>query len=145
MSYSADKKPGELTALTSLATDDVFIVGDTSDVSEVAKHITKANLITDLGASLGGINRTVVVTSGDVTAGATAKTDYVYKLAGLHTVTLPTAVGNTNQYDISNLHSANNSIATTSSQTIHGSSAPITIVPNQALTLQSDGTNWIIK
>ena len=51
MSYSADKKPGELTALTSLATDDVFVVGDTSDASEVAKGITKANLITDLGAS----------------------------------------------------------------------------------------------
>lgn len=51
MAYSADKKPGELTALTTLATDDVFVVGDTSDASEVAKGITKANLITDLGAS----------------------------------------------------------------------------------------------
>lgn len=51
MAYSADKKPGELTALTSLATDDVFVVGDTSDASEVAKGITKANLITDLGSS----------------------------------------------------------------------------------------------
>ena len=91
------------------------------------------------------ITRTVVVTSGNVTAGSTHSTDYVYKLAGLHTVTLPTAVGNTNQYDIINLHSANNSIATTSSQTIHGTSAPITIVPNQSLTLQSDGTNWMIK
>ena len=145
MAYAADKKPGELTALTSLATDDVFVVGDTSDASEVAKYITKANLITDLTTSFGAINRTVVVTSGNVTAGSTAKTDYVYKVAGLHTVTLPTAVGNTNQYDIVNLHSANNSIATTSSQTIHGTSAPITIVPNQSLTLQSDGTNWIIK
>lgn len=51
MAYSADKKPGELTALTSLATDDVFVVGDTSDASEVAKYITKANLITDFGAT----------------------------------------------------------------------------------------------
>jgi hypothetical protein len=51
MAYSADKKPGELTALTSLATDDVFVVGDTSDASEVAKGITKANLITDLSTS----------------------------------------------------------------------------------------------
>lgn len=51
MSYASDKKPGELTALTSLATDDVFVVGDTSDASEVAKGITKANLITDLGSS----------------------------------------------------------------------------------------------
>lgn len=51
MAYLADKKPGELTALTSLATDDVIIVGDTSDASEVAKGITKANLITDLTTS----------------------------------------------------------------------------------------------
>jgi hypothetical protein len=51
MAYSADRKPGELTALTSLAVDDVFVVGDTSDASEVAKHITKANLLTDLGAT----------------------------------------------------------------------------------------------
>ena len=51
MAYSADKKPGELTTLTSLATDDVFVVGDASDASEVAKGITKANLITDLTTS----------------------------------------------------------------------------------------------
>lgn len=51
MAYAANKKPGELTALTSLATDDVFVVGDTSDTSEVAKGITKANLLTDLGAT----------------------------------------------------------------------------------------------
>lgn len=51
MAYAADKKPGELTALTVLATDDVFVVGDTSDASEVAKGITKANLITDLSSS----------------------------------------------------------------------------------------------
>ena len=48
MAYVSDKGPGELTALTSLATDDVFVVGDTSDASEVAKGITKANLVTDL-------------------------------------------------------------------------------------------------
>jgi hypothetical protein len=51
MAYSADRKPGELTALTTLATDDVFVVGDTSDTSEVAKGITKANLLTDLGTT----------------------------------------------------------------------------------------------
>lgn len=51
MAYSADRKPLELTALTSLATDDTFVVGDTSDVSEVAKSITKADLITDLSTN----------------------------------------------------------------------------------------------
>ena len=47
MAYSADRKPLELTALTALASDDTIIVGDTSDTSEVAKAITKANFITD--------------------------------------------------------------------------------------------------
>ncbi len=51
MSYSSNKEPADLTALTTLATDDTFVVGDTSDTSEVAKVITKANLITDLTTS----------------------------------------------------------------------------------------------
>lgn len=51
MAYSADQKPSGLTAITTLATDDTFIVGDTSDTTEVVKTITKANLITDLSSS----------------------------------------------------------------------------------------------
>jgi len=53
MAYAADKKPLELTALTTLASDDLIIVGDTSDATEVAKAITKANLITTLGVGSG--------------------------------------------------------------------------------------------
>ena len=49
MTYVSDKEPLGLSALTSLATDDTIIVGDTSDTSEVVKSITKANLKTDLG------------------------------------------------------------------------------------------------
>jgi hypothetical protein len=102
-------------------------------------------IVSATGSGGGGINRTIIITSGNVTAGANADTDYVYKVVGAHTVTLPTAVSNTNQYDIVNLHTANISLATTSSQTIHGTTAPITLIPSQSLTLQSDGTNWIIK
>ena len=51
MAYNADKKPLDLTPLTSLATDDTFIVGDTSDTSEVVKTIAKSALITDLSTS----------------------------------------------------------------------------------------------
>lgn len=72
MAYSADKKPGELTALTSLATDDVFVVGDTSDASEVAKGITKANLITDLNASLTPALATTVTTNANLTGHVTS-------------------------------------------------------------------------
>lgn len=72
MSYASDKKPGELTALTSLATDDVFVVGDASDASEVAKGITKANLITDLNASLTPALATTVTTNANLTGHITS-------------------------------------------------------------------------
>jgi hypothetical protein len=143
MAYSADRKPGELTALTTLAADDVFIVGDTTDASEVAKHITKANLITDLSTSLGGINRSVVVTSGDVTAGSTAKTDYIYIIAGAHTISLPAASGNTNRYTFKNNHSANVTVDTAGVETIDGA-ASISLAPEESVGIMSDGTNFNI-
>ena len=68
MAYASDKKPGELTALTSLATDDVFVVGDTSDVSEVAKGITKANLEADLVPAVA----TTVTTNANLTGHVTS-------------------------------------------------------------------------
>jgi len=196
MAYASDKKPLELTALTSLATDDTFVVGDTSDTSEVAKAITKADLITDLTTSFAtaaqananhsgdatgataltlatvnsnvgtftlatvtvnakglvtaassgvgggsGITRSVTVTSGNTSAGSTAAVDYVYLIAGAHTITLPTAVGNTNLYTIKNNHSASVSLATTSSQTVDGVTSP-SLVPEQSLQIISNGTNW---
>lgn len=52
MAYDEDKKPLELTALTTLATDDRVIVGDTSDTSEVAKAITYANLLTQVQSAV---------------------------------------------------------------------------------------------
>lgn len=96
------------------------------------------------GGGGGGISRIVVITSGNVIAGATASTDYVYLVAGAHTVTLPTAVGNTNLYKIKNNHSANITIDTTSSQTIDGTTS-ISIAPEESVDLISDGTNWRIQ
>lgn len=48
MAYTSDKKPLELTELTTLASGDGFVVGDADDATEVAKYITKANLEADL-------------------------------------------------------------------------------------------------
>lgn len=89
------------------------------------------------------IKRTVVTTSGNVTAGSTAKTDYVYLVAGAHTVTLPTAVSNTNRYTIKNGHSANITVDTTSSQTIDGTTT-ISIAPDESVDIISNNTNWRI-
>lgn len=88
-----------------------------------------------------GITRTVVVTSGDVTAAAEAATDYVYLVAGAHTLIMPTAASNTNRYTIKNNHSANITIDTTSTETIDGADT-VVLAPEESIDLVSDTTNW---
>lgn len=70
MAYTSDSKPLELTELTSLATDDTIIVGDTSDTSEVVKYITKTNLLSDFGATFAPLSHTHATT--DITSGTFA-------------------------------------------------------------------------
>lgn len=89
-----------------------------------------------------GITRSITVTSGSFTAGATANTDYAYLLAGAHVPTLPTAVGNTNRYTFKNNHSANITFLTTSSQTIDGGA--LVLGPQEAVDLVSNNANWFI-
>ena len=90
----------------------------------------------------GGITRTVVVTSGNVTAGAAANTDYVYLISAAHTVTLPTAVGNTNRYTLKNNHTSPVALAFTSGQTADGGG--ITLAPLSSVDLISTNSNWSI-
>lgn len=89
-----------------------------------------------------GITRSIVVTSGNVSAGAMASTDYVYLIAGAHTVTLPTAVSNTNRYTIKNNHSASVALAFTGAETADGGG--VTLAPQASVDLISNGTNWSI-
>jgi hypothetical protein len=85
------------------------------------------------------------IISTNTAAGSAASTDYVYLVSGTTTLTLPTAVGNTNLYSIKRVGTGVVSIATTSSQTIDGSSSPITInVQYVSITVVSDGANWNI-
>lgn len=51
MAYSSNKTPAELSELSSLATNDTLIVGDTSDTAEVVKKITAENLYIDIASS----------------------------------------------------------------------------------------------
>jgi hypothetical protein len=89
--------------------------------------------------------RSVNVVSLDITAGNTAGTDYVYLVSGTTTITLPTAVGNTNRYSIKRSGTGVVSIATTSGQTIDGSSSPINInVQYVSIDIISNGTDWEI-
>lgn len=119
-----------------------------SQVSELDCSFTsaKSNAGTDtiVGSSGGsGITRSVNSISANTTAGAVALKDYVYICTGStgYTLTLPTAVGNTNRYTVKNGSTANQTLATTSAQTVDGS-ASATLTPNTSLDLISDGTNW---
>lgn len=92
----------------------------------------------------GGTSRTIASISTNTIAGATAGTDYVYFVSGTTTVTLPTAVGNTNMYTIKRVGTNTVTINTTSSQTIDGSLTASLTVQYTSLSLLSDGANWNI-
>jgi hypothetical protein len=116
--------------------------GNSLKVLRVNAGETDYELATISGGS--GITRSINIgQSGSVSAGATASTDYVYIFTGLGTLTLPTAVGNTNQYTVKNSHSANITVDFTSGQNADGSTS-ITIVPNQSLDFISNNSNYII-
>lgn len=94
-----------------------------------------------------GISRSISSIATNTTAGATSSTDYVYFVTGTTTLTLPTAVGNTNRYTIVHKDTNTLTIATTSGQTIaFYPAAPATTATVTAqgtvVELFSDGTNW---
>ena len=77
MAYNSDKKPLELDELTSLANDDTFVVGDSSDTSKVVKRISKSNLLTQLQND---INTSGV--PGDVVGPASATDNAIARFDG---------------------------------------------------------------
>ena len=98
---------------------------------------------TTVAASGGaGITRSIVSVSTNLTAAAAAATDYVYILTGNYTLTLPTAVGNTNKYVVKNRHTSSVALAFNGSETADGGG--ITLSANSSVDLVSDGSNWVI-
>lgn len=99
-----------------------------------------------IAGSAAGITRNVSSTSTSASAGSTALTDYViYASGATTTITLPTAVGNTNRYTIMRTGTSTVAIATTSSQTINGAASPLNLTVQYAsVDLISDGSNWFI-
>ena len=94
------------------------------------------------GAS--GITRNVtILTSSTITASFSASTDYVYVCNGICVITMPTAVGNTNRYTFKNV-TGTDTLNTTSSQTIDGSTSIQLLTDNQSVDLISNGSNWLI-
>lgn len=117
---------------------DYVLISDASDSGNLKKV-----LASDLTGGGSGITRSVTVTSGNVSAGSTAATDYVYFVAGAHTVSLPAASGNTNLYTIKNNHSANITVDTVGAETLDGT-ASISLAPEESVQIISDGTNYFI-
>lgn len=113
--------------------------GSTNDV------LTIAGGIPSWAPTSGGITRSINTISSPTTAGAALLTDYIYKVTGATTLTLPTAVGNTNLYTVKNAGTNAVSIATTSGQTIDGRASPLILqFANSSVDLISDNANWRI-
>ena len=148
MAYTTDKEPLDLTAKTTPVDADVVIVGDSADASEVAKKTTWANIKATLKTyfdtlyapvGVGGITRSVSSIATPTTAGATASTDYVYNVTNT-TLTLPTAVGNTNKYTVKCI-SGTCVVDGAGVETIDGT-ATITIQVEDSVDLISNNTEW---
>lgn len=90
----------------------------------------------------GGVNRSISTISTSDNAGSAADTDYVYFVTGLTTLTLPTAVGNTNLYTIKRIGTDVVTIGAQGGEFIDGSGSIPLNVQYQAVTLISDGINW---
>lgn len=88
-----------------------------------------------------GITRSIIAISSATTAGDASMTDYVYLVSNTTTLTLPTAVSNTNLYTVKNVGTGIVTVNTTSSQTIDGS-ATSTLSSNQVRGYISDNSNW---
>lgn len=123
------------TEVTAVGTDYVLI-SDTSDSGNL-KKVLASDL---MGAGGTGITRSVATIAIDTNAGATALTDYVYFVTGTTTLTLPTAVGNTNRYTIKSI-SGTTTVDGNGVETIDGS-ANIVIANEDSVDLISNNTEW---
>lgn len=132
-----------------------FAVGKAGDILLGGSAGTATFVLTSAGAGApavwspasgaGGITRSVNTISTATGAGSTAATDYVYFVSGTTTLTLPTAVGNTNQYTVKRTDATLvTTIATTSAQTIDGASTFTLSTQYESVSLISNGSNWLI-
>jgi len=93
------------------------------------------------GGGSAGITRSITSISTNTVAGSTSLVDYVYIVSAGATLTLPTAVSNTNAYEVTNSGATNITVNTTSSQTINGNLSML-ISPNSSRKFYSDNSNW---
>lgn len=95
---------------------------------------------TSSGGGAGGITRSVSNVLVNATAGAVALTDYVFFITGTVTLTLPTAIANTNMYTIKCI-SGIATVACNGVEKIDGAST-IQIAVEDSVDLISNNTEW---
>lgn len=88
--------------------------------------------------SLKSVNYTAVGTQSECILGNAA--------GGAITITLPTAVSNTNSYTVKKIDASVNTvtIATTASQTIDGGATAVLRIRYASIDVVSDGSNWFV-
>lgn len=134
---------GGNTSVLSTFTDINLIAGSGITISYSKNQTTKYTDVTITGSGSGsGIIREINNIAVNTAAGAVAGTDYVYNVSGTTTLTLPTAVGNTNLYSVKNVDTGIVTVATTGGQTIDGSASASLPIQYLEITLYSDGSNW---
>lgn len=90
----------------------------------------------------GGTSRIVNTITTNTTLAAASNTDYIYFVDNAVTATMPTAIGNENQYFIKAI-SSTALVDFSLGQTGDGSSS-LSLLENDSITLISDGANWRI-
>lgn len=125
-------------------TDINWKAGNNVTLTVVNNNQTKMVDVTVTASGGGGSVRSINNIAVDTAAGSTAGTDYVYLCTGTLTITLPTAVGNTNLYTIKNVGTGVITVATTSSQTIDGALTQVMPVQFTSIDVISDTANWNI-
>jgi hypothetical protein len=119
----------------------------TSDDGPVYSNGVSWVIIGSGGGGGGSGNSTIfTLVSTNVTLSPTSTSVLVDASSGPVTITLPTAVGDTNIYVIKKKDSSANTVTvnTTSAQTLDAASTQVIGIQNTSISCKSDNTNWWI-
>lgn len=125
-------------------TDINYKAGTNITFTVVSNNATKMVDVTITASGSGGSVRSINSISTSQTAGATAGTDYVYLCSSTMTLTMPTAVGNTNLYTIKNVGSGIITVAFNGVETGDGQTTLVMPVQYTSIDLISDTVNFNI-
>ena len=102
-------------------------------------------LMADGNTTTGSNGRPVILVTVNTPAGSETNTEYMYLMQNPVILTLPTAIGNTNKYNIKSVSTGSPTIYTSLDQTIDDTPNFIQLhVKYSSVTLISNGTNWVI-